>query len=99
MITQPSSAQYSESSAAALLGEDATDLNVTDIARLAGVARSTVYNHIDALRELGVVEHTRNVGDSPMYRFDAKSGVGEHVAKLEGMTLRRLLERDGHLDG
>ncbi|WP_160133121.1 winged helix-turn-helix domain-containing protein [Halococcus salsus] len=83
---------------AALLGEEDTDLNVTDIARLAGVARSTVYDHIDELRELGVVEQTRDVGDSPMYRFDTDTDVGEYVAKLEGVALRRLLERDGHLD-
>lgn len=84
---------------AALLGENGTDLNVTDIARLAGVARSTVYDHIDELQELGIVEHTRNVGDSPMYRFDMENEVGEHVAKLEGVALRRLLENDGLLDG
>jgi DNA-binding transcriptional ArsR family regulator len=83
---------------AALLGEAGTDLNVSDIARLAGVARSTVYDHLDDLRELGVVEHTRNVGDSPMYRFHAESEVGEHVAELEGVALRRLLENDGQLD-
>jgi DNA-binding transcriptional ArsR family regulator len=83
----------------ALLGEEGTDLNVSDIARLAGVARSTVYDHIDELRELGVVEHTRNVGDSPMYCFDAESDVGEYVAKLEGVTLRRLLGRDGQIEG
>jgi DNA-binding transcriptional ArsR family regulator len=84
---------------AALLGEDGTDLNVTDIARLAGVARSTVYDHIDELQELGVVEHTRNVGDSPMYRFNGENEVCEYVAKLEGVMLRRLLEQDGQLGG
>ena len=83
---------------AALLGEEGTDLNVSDIARLAGVARSTVYDHIDELRELGVVEHTRNVGDSPMYRFNAESNVGEYVARLEGVTLSRLLERDDQIE-
>lgn len=83
---------------AALLGEAGTDLNVSDIARLAGVARSTVYDHLDDLQELGIVEHTRNIGDSPMYRFDADDDVGERVATLEGVALRRLLENDGKLD-
>lgn len=82
----------------ALLSEDGTDLNTSDIARLAGVARSTVYDHLDDLRELGVVERTRTVGDSPMYRIDTESPVGRKTAELEGVTLRRLLERDGHLD-
>lgn len=34
-----------------------------------------------------------------MYRFDRENEVGEHVAKLEGVALRRLLENDGVLDG
>lgn len=83
---------------AALLGEKDNDLNTTDIARLAGVARSTVYQHLDDLVELGVVERTRSVGDSPMYRIDPDSEVAEHLDMLEGVTLRRLLELDGHLD-
>lgn len=83
---------------AALLGEKDNDLNTTDIARLAGVARSTVYQHLDDLVELGVVERTRSVGDSPMYRIDPESEVAEHLDMLEGVTLRRLLELDGHLD-
>ncbi len=83
---------------AALLGEDEHDVNVSDLARLAGVARSTVYEHIDELVALGVVERTRTVGGSPMYRFDRDSDVGEQLARLEGVTLRRLLELDGQLD-
>jgi DNA-binding transcriptional ArsR family regulator len=71
---------------------------VSDIARLAGVARSTVYDHLDDLQELGIVEHTQNVGDSPMYRFDADDEPGEHVAKLEGVALRRLLENESRFD-
>lgn len=82
---------------AALLGEKDNDLNTTDIARLAGVARSTVYQHLDDLVELGVVERTRSVGDSPMYRIDPDSEIAESLDKLEGVTLRQLLELDGHL--
>ncbi|PSP88438.1 ArsR family transcriptional regulator [Halobacteriales archaeon QS_4_69_34] len=83
----------------ALLGEDGTDLDATTIARLAGVARSTVDDHIDERRRLSIVEQTRNIGDSPMYRFSADDTIGECVAELESVTLRRLLERDGALDG
>jgi len=82
----------------ALLSEDGTDLNTSDIARLAGVARSTVYDHLDDLRELGIVERTRTVGDSPMYCIDTESSIGRKTAELEGVTLRRLLELDGHLN-
>lgn len=83
---------------AALLGEDEHDVNVSDLARLAGVARSTVYEHIDELVALGVVERTRTVGGSPMYRLNRDSDVGQQLAKLEGVTLRRLLEPDGQLE-
>lgn len=83
---------------AALLGERDNDLNTTDIARLAGVARSTVYQHLDDLVELGVVEQTRSVGDSPMYRIDPDSEIAEHLDRLEGATLRRLLEQEGHIE-
>ena len=76
----------------ALLGERDMDLNTSDIARLAGVARSTVYDHLDDLETLGVVEQTRMVGRSPMYRIDAESEIVEHISAVEGLTLRRLYE-------
>ncbi|MEF8774609.1 MAG: winged helix-turn-helix domain-containing protein, partial [Halobacteriales archaeon] len=80
---------------AALLGERDSDLNVADIARHAGVARSTVYDHLDQLLALGLVERTRPVGSSPMYSFDEESPIGERVSKLADVTLARLLELDG----
>lgn len=82
---------------AALLSEKDQDLNTSDIARLAGVARSTVYEHLDDLEELGLVEETRTVGDSPMYQIDTDNEIVEHIAKVEGLTLNRLLEREGHI--
>jgi DNA-binding MarR family transcriptional regulator len=55
---------------AAFVSERGRDLNVRYVAKLAGVARSTVYDHLDGLQELGVIEHTRDVGGSPMYQLD-----------------------------
>jgi len=46
---------------AALLSEPDQDLNVTQIAELAGVSRKTVYEHLDRFVELGLVEQTREV--------------------------------------
>ena len=68
---------------ASLLSENDHDINATDIARLAGVSRSTVYRHLDDLQELGVVVHTRDVGGSPMYRINRDSQVAEDLAQLE----------------
>ena len=84
----------------AFVAERGRDLSTSDIARLAGVARSTVYNHIDDLLELGVIEHTRDVqaGHSPMYQLNEDSEIAEYLYKLEGVTLKRLLELDGNLE-
>jgi DNA-binding transcriptional ArsR family regulator len=82
---------------AALLGEHDDDRDVADIARHAGVARSTVYDHLDDLQRLDLVERTRTVGPSPTYRFDADAELGELVANVAGVALRRLLELDGEL--
>lgn len=79
---------------AAFVSERGRDLNVSYIADLAGVARSTVYDHLDDLRELGVVEHTRDVGGSPMYQLNENSDVSAELVRLEGVTLNRLLEMD-----
>lgn len=67
----------------ALLSETDQDINVTQIAKLAGVSRSTVYDHLDDLVELNVVEHTRDVGGSPMYRLNRDSDVAEDLAQTE----------------
>lgn len=68
---------------AALLAESDRDVNVTDIGELAGVHRTTVYDHLEDLVELGVVEETRTVSGAQMYRIDRDSTVAEDVAQLE----------------
>lgn len=79
---------------AAFVSERGRDLNVSYVAKLAGVARSTVYDHLDDLQELGVVEHTRDVGGSPMYQLNEESEIAEELVRLEGVTLNRLFEMD-----
>jgi predicted ArsR family transcriptional regulator len=65
---------------AALLSE--VDVNVTDIADLAGLHRTTVYDHIDDLEALGVVEQIRTVSGSPLYQINRDSDVAEDIAQL-----------------
>ena len=83
----------------AFVAERGRELSVSDVARLAEVSRSTVYRHIDDLLALGVVEHTRDgdAGHSPRYTL-ADTEIAELCYKLEGVTLRRLLENDGELE-
>jgi len=68
---------------AALLGESHRDRNPTEIARLAGIDRSTFYDHVDDLLAYGVVEQTRTVGNSPMYRIDRDDPAAQDLASLE----------------
>jgi len=84
----------------AFVQERGRDLSVSDIARLADTARSTVYQHLDDLEELGVVEFARSTGDghSKRYQLNEDSQIAELLYKLEGVTLRRLLELDGELE-
>lgn len=67
----------------ALLTDPDRDYNVTDIARLADTDRSTVYRHLDDLREYGLVERTRTVGNAPMYRINHDSEAAQAFATLE----------------
>lgn len=67
------------------------DLSVSEIARQAGVARSTVYDHLDPLLELGVVEETRETGPSPRYQL-SDGPIGTRLYELDGVVLQRLLE-------
>lgn len=68
---------------AALLSEPDRDLNVTDISRLAGVDRSTFYEHVDDLLAFGLVIQTRDVGPSTMYQLNRDSEAATALAKLE----------------
>lgn len=67
----------------ALLGESDRDLNATEIARLAGIDRSTFYDHIDDLLAYDLVVETRTVGNSTMYQINRDSAAAEDLAQLE----------------
>lgn len=67
----------------ALIGEARRDCNPTDIARLAGIDRTTFYKHIDELVEFELVEKTRVVGQSQMYQINRDSPAAEALAQLE----------------
>ncbi len=77
---------------AAVLSEADQDLNVTQIAELAGVTRKTVYEHIDDLVALGVIEHTRDVAGSKMYQVDRDDDIAEKIAELEWQLIDRVDE-------
>ncbi len=98
----PLEALFGDTARASIVGafvaERGRELSVSDVARLAEVSRSTVYRHIDDLRALGVVEHTRDgdAGHSPRYTL-SDTEVAELCYRLEGATLKTLLENEGEL--
>ena len=77
--------------------ERENDLSISELARQAGVARSTVYDHLDDLVELGIVQETRETGPSTRYQLDNDDEIAELLYQLDGLVLKRLLEMDGGL--
>ena len=68
---------------AAFLSDPDLDYNVTELAQSAGIARKTVYAHVDDLVSLGVVERKREEGSNAQYTLAEDSEVARHVAELE----------------
>jgi DNA-binding transcriptional ArsR family regulator len=67
----------------AVLLSEGRDINISHIAEQAGMSRSTVYDHIEDLQALEVVEQTRKISGSPLYQINKDSDVAEQLHKLE----------------
>ena len=69
----------------ALLSEPDPDVdyNVTELARLAGVSRTTVYRHLEDFTELEVLVETRTSGASPRYKLNEDHPAVERLGQLE----------------
>jgi len=75
----------------AFVANSKRELNVSDIARLSDTARSTVYRHIEELEKLKII---KPVGDgAKRYTLNRDDEIAEFLHKLEGVTLKRLLEK------
>jgi predicted transcriptional regulator len=75
-----------------LLSHNDRDLNPTEISRMAGIDRSTFYEHVDDLLAYGMIEQTRTVGNSPMYRINRDSAAAEALAQMEWELLDEVEE-------
>lgn len=75
-----------------LISDSHRDLNATEIARLAGIDRSTFYDHIDDLLAYDLVEVTRTVGNSKMYRINRENDAAEALAEFEWKLLDHVPE-------
>lgn len=66
----------------AVLGANNRDLNATEIARLAGIDRSTFYEHLDDLLAYEMIVETRQVGNSQMYQINRDNPAAEDLAQM-----------------
>lgn len=82
---------------AALLSQSRRDLNSSDIARLAGIERSTFYNHKDDLLAYGIMEQTRTIGNSPMFQINRDNEAAKTLGKLDH-DLRNIFLEGGEAD-
>lgn len=73
---------------AAFVSERNRDITISYIARLAGIARSTVYDHLEELEELGVIEQTREMGNSTYYTLNTDNDLAHELYRLEGIALK-----------
>lgn len=69
------------------LGKRGAELTGAEVADLAGIDRSTVSRNIDALVDFGLVEETRQVSNSTLYRLD----IDQRVSKALWKARRELL--------
>ncbi len=78
----------------AFVAERGRELTISDIARFSGVARSTIYDHIDDLEDLGVIEYTRDINDghSRLYQLNEDSQIADLLYELEGNILSEIIE-------
>lgn len=82
---------------AVMLGDHTQDLTASDIARMAGIERSTFYDHVDELLDYGLIKITRDAGNSTMYQINKESEAAQAIAEFEWKLLDALNE-DGEPD-
>lgn len=77
---------------AAFVSERDREITVSYAAQLAGVARSTVYDHLNDLEEMGVIEEVE-MGDSSLWTL-TDSDLSHELYRLEGIALEAREERE-----
>ncbi|MFO1535129.1 MAG: winged helix-turn-helix domain-containing protein [Thermoplasmatota archaeon] len=71
------------------LGDHPTsDYNVTEIAQKSGITRQTVYGVLDDLEKVGMVRHTRDVGQSRMFAISMDHPIIQSVLQADMLASR-----------
>ncbi len=66
-----------------LLDNEAFDYSKTEIARGAGISRTTLLKIWKMLEDLGIVEETRRVGRAKMYRLNKRNPIVRKFIELD----------------
>lgn len=71
------------------LGDHPTsDYSITELAEKAGLTRQTIYSVLADVEKVGLVHHTRNVGQSRMYAISMDHPVIQSVLKADMLASR-----------
>lgn len=71
------------------LGDHPTsDYNITEMAEKSGVSRPSVYDELPPLRETGLVEKTREIGQSRLFKINTDNPVVREVLTSDVNTFR-----------
>lgn len=71
------------------------EITSEEIAEKADLHRKSVYSHIGDLEDLGLIEHTRTVGRTKMYKLDQESEVTRSLIELDNALNRANRAGDG----
>ena len=66
-----------------LMDNEAFDYSKTDIARGAGISRTTLFSIWKLLEEAGIVVETRKVGRAKMYRLNKENPIVKKFIELD----------------
>lgn len=69
------------------LGKHYEELSAAQAADLAGIDVSTFHRNVDVLLDVGVVEETRTVGGTQLYRLDADHPVSKALGQAQSALL------------
>ncbi|UCD92308.1 MAG: hypothetical protein JSV43_08865 [Methanobacteriota archaeon] len=70
------------------------DYSLSDIARGSKVARPTLYEMVDGLLEVGMIEETRKSGNARMFRLSKKNPVVKSLTKFDLELSKKLVKKE-----
>jgi predicted transcriptional regulator len=70
------------------------DYSITDIARMSNVARPTLYEMIEELLEMGIIEETRRSGNARMFALNKKNDVVKSLSKFDLELSKKLVRKE-----